>query len=61
MTQPQEKPRFVRVTDAAEIAAIRRNGLDDPIGGEYGGQWFAYDWSIERYRQRASQGKTDAR
>ena len=52
MTQSQEKPRFVRVTYASEIAAIRRNGLDDPIGGEYGGQWFACAGSIERYRQR---------
>lgn len=57
MTEPQEKPRFVRVTYASEIAAIRRNGLDDPIEGEYGGQRFAYDCSIERDRQRSSAGK----
>lgn len=46
-----DKPRFVHVTNADEIAAIQRNLLDDPIGGQdASGQWWAYSWSLERYR-----------
>lgn len=49
--QLREKPRFVRVTAPAEIAALERNLLDDPIGGQdASGQWWAYSWSLERYR-----------
>jgi hypothetical protein len=30
--KPDPKPRYVQVTDPAEIEAIQRNGLGDPIG-----------------------------
>lgn len=31
----EPKPRYVRVTDPAEIEAIKRAGLRDPIGGPH--------------------------
>lgn len=46
------KPRLVLVTDRDEIAAIERNGLTDPIGGKVGESWWAYAWSLARYRAR---------
>ena len=48
------KQKFVLVTKSDEIEAIQRNELTDPIGGEYQGQWFAYEWSIKAWRARAS-------
>ena len=45
------KPRMVMVTNPAEIEAIQRSGLDDPIGGPFAGGWVAYAWSLERYRE----------
>lgn len=49
--QLREKPRMVRVTEPAEIAALERNALPDPIGGKApDGSWWAYSWSLERYR-----------
>lgn len=54
--QLREKPRFVRVTDPSEVAAIDRNGLADPIGGQDRlGTWWAYSWSLERWRERQVQ------
>lgn len=56
MEQLREKPRFVRVTDPSEVAAIDRNGLADPIGGQDRlGTWWAYSWSLERWRERQVQ------
>lgn len=49
----QPKPVFVPVTDPATIDAIKRSSLSDPIGGEHGGRWYAYAWSLERYRSTA--------
>jgi len=48
-----EKPRLVEVKDASEIEAVRRDGIDDPIGAfDSLGQCWAYAWSLERYRER---------
>lgn len=51
----ETKPRYVVVTDPAEIAAVRLENetgrLDLPIGGFANGQCFAVAWSLERYRQ----------
>ncbi len=48
----EPKPRYTPVTDAAEIAACIRNGLDDPIGAQDAtGRWFAYPDSLARYRE----------
>ena len=44
------KTRLERVTDAAEIAAIQRNGLSDPIGGHYDGLWYATADSLRQFR-----------
>jgi hypothetical protein len=54
-----DKPRMVQVTDPAEIESIRRNGLDDIIGGEVAGQWWAYKWSLDRWRaaDKATEGR----
>jgi hypothetical protein len=39
------------VSDPAAIEAIQRNSLHDPIGGNFGGAWYAYAWSLERWRK----------
>ena len=44
------KSRYVVVTDEAEIAAIERAGLRDPIGGCLNGQWFAEAGSLAQFR-----------
>ncbi len=46
------KERYVVVTDKEEIAAIKRCGLIDPIGGLINGVWFAEARSLELYRNR---------
>lgn len=46
-----DKPRVVEVSDPAAIEAIQRNSLHDPIGGNFGGAWYAYAWSLERWRK----------
>lgn len=38
------------VTDPAEIEAIERAGLRDPIGGFLNGQWFAEASSLAQFR-----------
>jgi hypothetical protein len=52
--KPDPKQRFVRVTDPAEIEAIQRNGLGDPIGGsttECGhAVWYAEAHSLRQFR-----------
>ena len=50
LTNSQGKPKYLTVSKPDEIEAIKRNGLKDPIGGEYGGIWYAYDWSMKRWR-----------
>ena len=46
------KPRYVEVTDPDEIAAIKRGGLRDPIGGYNGDErWWATADSLVQYRQ----------
>lgn len=47
-----EKPRLVEVKDASEIEAVRRDGIDDPIGGQVHGTWYAYADSLEKYRKQ---------
>lgn len=44
------KTRLERVTDAAEIEAIQRSGLRDPIGGHFEGQWYATADSLAQFR-----------
>ena len=44
------KSRYVVVTDPAEIEAIERAGLRDPIGGFLNGQWFAEAQSMAQFR-----------
>lgn len=51
------KPRYVRVTDQAEIEAIKRAGLRDPIGGPHwidGSaqpvEWYAEAHSLAQFR-----------
>jgi hypothetical protein len=57
-----EKPRLTIVSDPAEIAAIRRNDLADPIGGCVAGTWYAYVWSLERWRaKRATHSSSEVR
>lgn len=50
-TNRDSKPRMTWVTAPAEIEAIQRSRLDDPIGGPFAGGWVAYAWSLERYRE----------
>lgn len=56
MELTNDKPRYVPVNHPAEIEAILRGftegDLSAPIGGEVNGRYFAYQWSIERYRKR---------
>jgi len=44
------KQRMVRVTDPAEIAAIQRAGLKDPIGAQMGEDWYAEAKSLAAFR-----------
>jgi hypothetical protein len=44
------KSRYTVVTDEAEIEAIKRAGLADPIGGVIDGQWFAEAQSLAQFR-----------
>ena len=53
-TVPREKPRIVPVSDPDEIASIKRNGDWDIYGGRDGnGGYWAYAWSLERWRKRS--------
>lgn len=58
MKTPQSKPRIVLITDPGEIASIQRGvtvqgTLQDIIGGQdKSGNWYAYSFSLERYRTR---------
>lgn len=48
------KPRYVQVTDSAEIEAIIRGlggDLKMPIGGFNGRTWFAYVHSLREWRE----------
>jgi hypothetical protein len=42
------------VTDPLEIASIRRGGRMDIVGWRDAADvyWYAYTWSLERYRER---------
>lgn len=46
----EPKLRLVRVTDQAEIAAIARNELRDPIGATVNGETWAEWHSLRQYR-----------
>lgn len=48
--QPEPKVRLMRVTDPAEIAAIERNGLRDPIGSTVNGETWAEAHSLRQFR-----------
>lgn len=49
--EPDPKQRMVRVTDPAEIEAIKRNdSLKCPDGVEFGGAWFATLDSLRKFR-----------
>jgi len=45
------KARYVVVTEKDEIAAIKRAGWLDPVGGVINGQWFAEAQSLKTYRE----------
>jgi hypothetical protein len=61
------KPVVVPITDAAEIASIERGMSDDCrltdiIGGQdANGNWWAYKFSVERFRQRHAQSQGEKR
>lgn len=40
------------VTDPLEIASIKRKSWNDIHGWQKDGIWYAYDWSLDRYRAR---------
>lgn len=46
---PDDMPTSV-ITDPVEIASIRRSGPHDIIGGYSRQGWYAYDWSLARWR-----------
>lgn len=46
----EPKPRYVRVTDPAEIEAIKRAELRDPVGGCVDGVWYAEAHSLQQWR-----------
>lgn len=46
-----QKPRFIRITDPEEIAAMLRGDMDSPIGDEYAGAFFAEAHSLAQYRK----------
>jgi hypothetical protein len=46
------KKRYVVVTDPAEIEAVRRAGLRDPIGGLIEGKWYAEAASLAQWRRQ---------
>jgi hypothetical protein len=46
------KQRMVRVTDPAEIEAIKRCGLKDPIGAQMGEDWYAEAHSLAQHRKQ---------
>jgi hypothetical protein len=46
------KPRFVRVTDAAEIAAIEASDFRAPIGKCENGVWYAEAMSLAQFRRQ---------
>lgn len=48
---PDAKLRFVRVTDAAEIAAIQRGCMADPVGAQMGEDWYAEWHSLQQFRK----------
>ena len=45
------KPRMVAVTDPVEIASIESNGWNDIIGGKDASGYWAYSWSVQRWRE----------
>lgn len=53
----RQKPRFTRVSDRELIKSIKRNGVADVVGGkDNNGDWWAYSWSVERYRETHKPG-----
>ena len=54
MNKPDDKPKYVIVTDPETIAAIQRNlaEYDDPIGQQINGTWYADKASVERWKKR---------
>jgi hypothetical protein len=46
----EDKPRYVVVTDMAEIEAIQRCDLKSPIGMCKDGQWYAETRSLAQFR-----------
>lgn len=46
------KQRFVPITDADEIEAVKRSGIRDPIGGMIDGKWYAEWHSLMQYRRK---------
>jgi hypothetical protein len=47
------KQRYVVITDADEIEAVKRSGLRDPIGGLIDGKWYAEWHSLMQYRKKS--------
>jgi NAD(P)-dependent dehydrogenase (short-subunit alcohol dehydrogenase family) len=50
----QPRAPIVQITDPAEIESIERNDWDDIIGAQIKGAWYAYKFSVERFRRRSS-------
>lgn len=46
----EPKPRYIEVTDPAEIAAIQDSGLRSPIGMCVDGKWYAEANSPAQFR-----------
>ena len=44
------KGRYVVVTDPETIAAIKRAGLKDPVGGLIDGKWYAEAFTLKQYK-----------
>lgn len=44
------KQRYVVVTDPETIAAIKRAGLKDPVGGLIDGKWYAEAFTLKQYK-----------
>jgi hypothetical protein len=57
MPKDEQKDHFVHVRDHKTLAAIKRNGLLDPLPLriDADGAW-VYSWSLEQYRLSVADG-----
>jgi hypothetical protein len=54
------KAHLMALTDPAEIASAERDSFDDIIAAKMDSQWWAYAWSVKRWRERQANGATAA-